>query len=208
MKDFTYYLNMSLVSRFFISVLAICGVFAAVSCHKDNGPEKEKTYLDFLTEDYNSIVSAYPEAKDGLVEAQYILNASVNARQTAELYPREVTYLFYVPGGTSDGKDMFAKGYRDLVLGERGTLEASMEVLSSPWTADRYIRPEAIGDIISIEDAINSLKLANVQDTDTPYVTLRWPVNPELENPQYVFTGDKTKTVFVDAFTAEVKVAD
>jgi len=172
----------------------------------------------FLHEDYSWIIDMFGnseimgyriELRERFVEAQYTLNAPMNAKQASELFPKEVTYLFYAPKASKDGKDILAKGYRDLTAGDRGTVELSMDELDSPWTGDRFISPIILDEVIDIEDAIYNVKISNVTDPDTNKITLRWPdVNPALENPQFVFTGDKTKTVYVDALTGEVQVAE
>ena len=191
-------------------------VDGTVTCKET--PVEEGSAAAFLIDDYavmkdvfgyqDEIMGYYVNISDRLTEAQYVLNANVNAKPVSELFTKEVNYLFYVPGATPDGKDVLAKGYRDFTAGRMASLEISWDILDAPWTGDLYIDSIDMDNLIPIEDAISSLKLSKYTDTDTPYVTLRWPdITPALEHPQYVFTGDKTKTIYVDAFTAEVREA-
>ncbi|MBO4230127.1 MAG: hypothetical protein J5886_00455 [Bacteroidales bacterium] len=179
-------------------------------------PVEEGTAKAFISEDYNMMIDQFGnfeimgykiEIHEHWVEAQYILNAPVNSRQASELFPKEVTYLFYAPGASKDGKDVMARGWRDFTAGPMAKLDMSMEELSSPWTVDKYIVSDIIDDLIGVDDAIYNLKISPVTDTDTPNVTLRWPAIPALEHPQYVFIGEKTKSVYVDAITGEVMEA-
>ena len=87
-------------------------------------------------------------------------------------------------------------------------LEYGMDELDTPWTEDKFISPEWVMDIISLDDAIGIVKLANVTDPDTAEVTLRYPVTPAFEAPQFVFKGGNTPTVYVDAFTGQVSLAN
>ena len=179
-------------------------------------PVEEGTTLFFLFNDYsymldqfgnNEIMGYRIELGNYFVEAQYVLNAPMNSLQASLLFPKEVTYLFYGPKLSKDGKDVLAKGWRDITAGSGVLLDMSMDELSSPWTGDRFIDPVALGDVITIEDAIYEVKKSSFTDPDTKFVTLRWPdVSPALEHPQYVFTGEKTKTVYVDAHTGEVRL--
>ena len=156
-------------------------------------PVEEGTAKAFLSEDYNMMIDQFAnfeimgyriDLRDHWVEARYVLNA---------------------PGASRDGKDILAKGWRDFTAGTMAKLEMSMEELSSPWTGDEYITAFYIDDHLGLDDAIYNLKVSPVTDTDTPNVTLRWPVtNPALEHPQYVFEGDKTSSVLVDAITGEI----
>ena len=180
-------------------------------------PVEEGTAKAFLSDDYNMMIDQFSnfeimgyriEIHECWVEAQYTLNAPVNSRQASELFPKEVTYLYYAPKASKDGKDILAKGWRDFTAGAMAKLDMSMEVLSSPWTGDNYITSDIIDDLIGVDDAIYNLKISPVTDTDTPNVTLRWPVaTPALEHPQYVFIGDKTQNVYVDAITGDVSLA-
>ena len=169
--------------------------------------------LAYLKEDYSLMLDNFwaeevmgykIDLHDCFTEAQYILNAPMNSRQASELYPKEVTYLFYVPEASKDGKDVMAKGWRDISAGDKGVLEYSMDELSSPWTIDKWITVDDIDYLISLDDAIYNVKISNVTDPDTAFVTLRWPVSPAFGHPQFVFIGENTKTVYVDAFTGEI----
>ena len=181
-------------------------------------PIEEGSSFEFLLNDYsymldqfenNEIMGYRINLQGCFVEARYVLNEPVNSLQASLLFPKEVTYLFYGPKLSKDGKDILAKGWRDMTDGPEVPLALSMDELDSPWTGDRFIDPSFADEIITIEEAINNLKLANVTDPDTKLVNLRWPdVTPALEHLQYEFIGDKTKTVFVDAHTGEVSVAN
>ena len=173
--------------------------------------------LAYLKEDYSLMLDNFwaeevmgykIDLHDCFTEAQYILNAPMNSRQASELYPKEVTYLFYVPEASKDGKDVMAKGWRDISAGDKGVLEYSMDELSSPWTIDKWITVDDIDYLISLDDAIYNVKISNVTDPDTAFVTLRWPVSPAFGHPQFVFIGENTKTVYVDAFTGEISAVE
>ena len=180
-------------------------------------PIEEGSALAYLFNDYSYIIDVYGnqeimgyriELGQCFVEAQYVLNAPLNSLQASTLFPKEVTYYFYGPKLSKDGKDVLVKGWRDLTEKTVNPPGTSMEELSSPWTGDRFIDPVTLGDVIDIEDAIYNVKIASVTDPDTKLVNLRWPdVSPAFEHPQYEFVGDKTKTVYVDALTGEVSVA-
>ena len=75
---------------------------------------------------------------------------------------------------------------------------------TTPWTGGKVIGPDAIDEVMSVDDALYAMKMSGVTDADTPYVTLCWPTDPALEHPQYAFQGDKTRTVYVDAVTGDV----
>ena len=178
---------------------------------------EEGTALAYLKDDYSRILDNFwaeeimgykIDLHDRFTEARYILNAPMNSRQASELYTKEVTYLFYAPKASKDGKDVMAKGWRDISEGDKGVLEYSMDELSSPWTIDKWITADDFDYIISIDDAIYTVKISNVTDPDTASVTLRWPVTPAFEHPQFVFQGEKTKTVYVDAFTGEISAVE
>ena len=55
-------------------LLNIVSLFLAASCTKDYIPEGEKTYLDYVIEDYDALVAQYPDAKEHFVEAQFVLD--------------------------------------------------------------------------------------------------------------------------------------
>ena len=181
-------------------------------------PIEEGSALAYLFNDYSNIIDVYGnqeimgyriELGQCFVEAQYVLNAPLNSLQASTLFPKEVTYYFYGPKLSKDGKDVLVKGWRDLTEKTVPPPGTSMEELSSPWTGDKFIDPVTLGDVIDIEDAIYNVKIASVTDPDTKLVNLRWPdVSPAFEHPQYEFVGDKTKTVYVDALTGEVSVAN
>ena len=180
-------------------------------------PIEEGSALAYLFNDFSYIIDVYGnqeimgyriELGEYFVEAQYVLNAPLNSLQASTLFPKEVTYYFYGPKLSKDGKDVLVKGWRDLTEKTVNPPGTSMDELSSPWTGDKFIDPVTLGNVIDIEDAIYNVKISSVTDPDTKLVNLRWPdVNPGFEHPQYEFVGEKTKTVYVDAITGEVSVA-
>ena len=181
-------------------------------------PIEEGSALAYLFNDFSYIIDVYGnqeimgyriELGEYFVEAQYVLNAPLNSLQASTLFPKEVTYYFYGPKLSKDGKDVLVKGWRDLTEKTVNPPGTSMDELSSPWTGDKFIDPVTLGNVIDIEDAIYNVKISSVTDPDTKLVNLRWPdVNPGFEHPQYEFVGEKTKTVYVDAITGEVSVAN
>ena len=164
----------------------------------------------YLVDDYNTMLDDYSnneklgfrlELQGRFVGAKYILNAPVNSLKAAELYPKEVTYTFYVPV-EGENPSYVVQGNRKFIAGKQ--LETTAQE-NEVWSGDKFIDPNYLIDIISLDEAIYKLKISNVTDTDTDEVTLKWPeASPEWENPQYVFKGNNTPTVYVDAITGEV----
>jgi len=192
-----------------LAVLALCGALTIVSCNKEKGDDpSKKTYYDILMEDYKALAKAYPDAKNNFVEARYILDGVISETAPEDINAESVEVYCY---SYLDGMSQIFVLERDFVSGETQMGHYSVD---SPWMGDMKIpESEMKGLKYSLEDAIqNACKdpEASASDgLDTHFVTLRWPdVDPALENPQFVFTGDKAKTVYVDALTGEVQYAE
>lgn len=176
-------------------------------------PAESGSTAGYLVNDYGQLLSMYwadqilgfqLDIGWHMVEVQYELNAPANSRPAGELFAKNVIYLFYVPAEGAVTSDYIVRGMRDLVHGSINDLTTEAEVTTTPWTGGKVIGPDAIDEVMSVEDALYAMKMSGVTDADTPYVTLCWPTDPALEHPQYAFQGDKTRTVYVDAVTGDV----
>lgn len=176
-------------------------------------PAESGSTIGYLVNDYNRLLDMYwAEQFLGfqldlgwhMVEVQYEFNAPVHSLSAGELFPKNVTYLFYVPAEGAVTSNYIVRGMRDLIHGSVDDLTTEAEATTAPWTGGKVVGPDAIGDVMSVEDALYAMKMSNVTDADTPYATLCWPTAPALEHPQYAFRGDKTPTVYVDAITGDV----
>ena len=167
--------------------------------------------VDYLIEDYNIIRDMYwidqilgfqLEIRGFITEARYVLNKPMNACQSSDLYAKEVTYVFRVPAGEESPANYEIRGTRDLTKGFASQIETEAETVPEPWPATFYLVPEEIDELISLEDAIYTVKLGHVTDPDTAEVTLCKP--DATSNPRYVFRGKETPTVVVDAISGEL----
>ena len=152
-------------------------------------PVEEGTAKAFISEDYNMMIDQFGnfeimgykiEIHEHWVEAQYILNAPVNSRQASELFPKEVTYLFYAPGASKDGKDVMARGWRDFTAGPMAKLDMSMEELRivrhSRWmNKDNALYP-ALFELLFKEElqvVVNKLNETSTMDLVLEYKTTK-----------------------------------
>ena len=82
-------------------------------------------------------------------------------------------------------------------------LEFSEELdVPDTWTEGEHFGPTFLDDIVGLEDAIGTVKLGPVTDTDTPIVSLFQPLGQEYLI--YRFKGENTPSVDVDAHTGEL----
>ena len=195
--------------RYHIFVDAVSGVVSTL----ENEYEPSGETLQYLSDDYCKLLDLFHidqvlgfdlEVSGCLGEVRYVLNKAFNAAPVSELYPVEATYSFFVPASAQISTDYIAYGKRDFTQGPTAPLVTGGEAAATPWTSGYYVTAVLIDEIISLEEAIYNVKVAPVTDPDTPSVTLAWPKVPSCENPQYIFQGDKTPTVYVDAITGEV----
>ena len=173
------------------------------------GSGGEGSALAFLIEDLSIIRDIYwmdqplgfpLEVQGFFTEAHYVLNKAMNEVQAAELFAKTVTYVFYVPADGEVPDNYLVRGTRDLIKGFDTPIETAAEKADGPWTGGGYITPFEMDDIIDLEDAIYIVKLGNVDDPDTGDVTLCKPDG----KPVYVFHGEGTPSVTVDAVTGEI----
>ncbi|MBQ8060832.1 MAG: hypothetical protein IJ205_02655 [Bacteroidales bacterium] len=176
-------------------------------------PAESGSTIGYLVDDYNTLLDLYwgneilgfkLDLGHHMMQVQYTLNAPVNSVKAGELYPMDVTYVFFVPAYGDVTSDYVVRGMRDFIHGSVDDLTTEAEVVTKPWTGDKVIAPEYMDEVMSVEDAVYTLKLSNVTATDTPYVILHLPETPSFENPQYEFLGEKTGSVYVDAVTGEI----
>lgn len=171
----------------------------------------EGTTLEYLIEDQNIIRDMYwmdeilgfeLEIRDCFREVHYVLNKPMNAGQAAEISVIEATYVYYVPPRDNVTDTYLIRGTRDLTKGFASNIETTAEITTDPWTGGECIVPDDTDAIISLEDAIYIVKLGNVKDPDTADVTLSKPVGSP--NPLYIFRGEETPVVLVNAVTGEI----
>ena len=190
--------------------LAILGLFAAASC-KDIIPEEGdgKNILDIVKDDYNAIVAKYPEAKDHLVEARFTLDNNIADVPASDLNLETLMTICYVFNDQ--------KGYSDIFVNEHnfktGESELSNFTADSPWLGDKMINEETLKKLsVTLEAALDKAKkeAGSGDGLDTKFVTLRWPLWPVWDNPQYVVGGSAGRSdhVFVDSVTGKVSIEE
>ena len=175
----------------------------------EGGSDGGGSSLAYLGEDLNIIRDIYwmdeplgfpLEVRGFFTEAHYVLNKAMNELQASDLFPETVTYVFYVPADDEVPDNYLVRGMRDLTKGFSVPIETTAEIATGPWTGGGYFTPYELDDLISVEDAIYIVKLGNVKDPDTADVTLCRPDG----QPVYVFRGESTPTITVDAITGEI----
>ena len=174
-----------------LSLLLGCAMMT-LSCEKD---ETAKSTIDYLKEDYQTIVKEIPDADGYFIEAIYELSGKLSETNLKELKPLKVTYLFQWVG--DDDVAYLVSMDRDFTTDK--TSEIDKGTTTSPWEDTK------IGDfdgVISLEKALEQLYKASSNLPATAYVTLRKPVIPKT-TLRYMF-GDN---VYVDATTGEVVIA-
>lgn len=190
--------------------LAILGLFAAASC-KDIIPEEGdgKSILDIVKDDYNAIVAKYPAAKDHLVEARFTLDNNIADVPATDLNLETLMTICYVFNDQ--------KGYSDIFVNEHnfktGESELSNYTADSPWLGDKMINEETLKKLsVTLEDALDKAKkeAGSGDGLNTRFVTLRWPLWPVWDNPQYVVGGSASRSdhVFVDSVTGKVSIEE
>lgn len=190
--------------------LAILGLFAAASC-KDIIPEEGdgKSILDIVKDDYKAIVAKYPEAKNQLVEVRFTLDNEIAEVPASALNVDEMMTICYFYNEPMGHSDIFVNDH-DLKTGESEVYHYTSD---SPWFGDKMIGEETLQKLsVSLEKALeNAKKEAGSGDgLNTRFVTLRWPLWPVWENPQYVVGGSASRSdhVFVDSVTGKVSIEE
>jgi len=198
-----------------ILCLAIANLFLNVACDNDDKPGSDntetKTYLDYVLEDYQTLVNEFPDAKDHFVEARFTLDRDIASSKAQDIKVKTMEvwcYLWQERGGYSD---IFVLRH-DFITGQKDTINY---VADSPYTGDMQIPESELKSLkTSLEQALATAK--NVADTikggtdglNTTNVTLRKPVYPFWDNPQYVFGGyaGRLDHFFVDAANGNATV--
>ena len=187
--------------------LAIASLFLAASCKDIIPDEAKKNLLDIVTDDYNAIIAKYPEAKGHLVEARFALDNNIADVPAEDLKPETLTTICYFFDNVH--------GYSQIFVNEHdfgtGASKITNYTADSPWTGDKMIDEATIKTLtVSLEEALASAKkeAGSGDGLDTKFVTLRWPLWPVWENPQYVVGGSAGRSdhVFVDAVTGKVSI--
>ena len=160
----------------------------ALSCQKE---EVAKSTIDYLKEDYKTIVKEIPDADGYFIEAIYELSGKVSETDLKDLAPVKVTYLFQWVG--NDDVAYLVSMDRDFKTGKTSEIEKG--TTSSPWEDTKIGNFDGV---ISLEKALELLK-ASSYNPASAYVTLRKPVIPRT-TLRYIFGSD----VYVDATTGEV----
>ena len=169
------------------SLLLGC-MMMAVSCQKD---EVAKSTIDYLKEDYKTVIKEIPDADGYFIEAVYELSGLVSEKNLQDLKPVKVMYLFQWVG--SDDIAYLVTMDRDFNTGK--TSEIVKGTTSSPWEDTKIGNFDGV---ISLEKALELLK-ASKYSPATAYATLRKPVIPKT-TLRYMFG----ENVYVDAMTGEV----
>ena len=169
------------------SLLLGC-MMMTLSCQKD---EVVKSTIDYLKEDYKTVVKEIPDADGYFIEAVYELSGLVSEKNIQDLKPVRVTYLFQWVG--SDDIAYLVTMDRDFNTGK--TSEIVKGTTSSPWEDTKIGNFDGV---ISLEKALELLK-ASKYSPATAYATLRKPVIPKT-TLRYMFG----ENVYVDAMTGEV----
>lgn len=195
------------MKKILILCLAVAGLLLAASC-KDIIPDTApKTYLEYVLNDYQAIVAKFPAAKDHLVEARFTLDNNIADVPASGLALEMLTTICYVFNDQ--------KGYSDIFVNEHDFKTGASEIFhytaDSPWLGDKMITEATLQSLaVSLEKALeNAKKEAGDGDgLNTRFVTLRWPLWPVWENPQYVVGGSAGRSdhVFVDSVTGKVSI--
>ena len=188
-------------------MLAVASLFLAFSCKKDKSPEKEKTLLDYVLMDYQALVARYPDAKDHFVEARFVLDNIIADTPAADIKAKSLVTICYA---WLEGLSQIYVCERDFETGETELLNYQAD---SPWLGDSHVSEDVLKSMtVSLEDAIAAAKKdAGAGDgISTANVTLRKPVYPFWDHPQYVFGGSAGRHdhVFVDSVTGKVSIEE
>lgn len=162
------------------------------SCTKDPEPEAdEKDSIEYLKEDYKTVVKEIPEAEGFFIEAVYELSGKVSENNLDDLKPVKVTYLFQWVG--DDDVAYLVSMDRNFLTGKTSEIERG--TTSSPWEDTKLGNFDGA---ISLEKALQLLKASPYRPA-TAFATLRKPVIPRT-TLRYMFGSD----IYVDALTGEV----
>lgn len=203
----------------FFCMMLICSVVPMLwSCDDEDihlpvpEPEPDKTELGIVWEDYNALVAEFPEAKNYFVEARFTLDKMIAETDPENIKASEVEIWCYYWSEQYGQSEIFVLTH-DLNTNEKEAVHYSAD---SPFTGDMHIDEEEMKSMkISLEEAIKlaKAKAAQLEDTDglnTRNITLRKPLYPFWEHPQYVVGGSAARThhFFVDAVNGAVDVRE
>ncbi|MBO4738659.1 MAG: hypothetical protein J5606_03760 [Bacteroidales bacterium] len=183
-----------------LSVFVVAFVFS--SCKKND----KKQYIDYLLEDYQTVIKAYPAAEGHFVEAQYELNGLVSDLSTSKIKASKVKYIYYLGWNDTLKQTTMIYHERDFEKGTEPTLTVKQE--KTPWLGDKWIAN--FDGFISLEKAIKTLKDAGYK-AETKYITLRYPMTKfDYGHALYVFGGDPRRIdhYFVDPISGEIYVKE
>ena len=191
------------MKKFLIIMVAVFVVtFTFCSCKKDN----KKQYLDYLLEDYQTIIKQYPDAEGYFVEAQYELNGNVSDLAVSKIKATKVKYVYYLGWNDTIKQSTIIYHERDFENGTEPVITRKQE--DSPWFGDKFV--SNFDGFVSLEKAIKNLKDAG-HKAETKYITLRYPMTTfDYGHALYVFGGDprRTEHFFVDAVSGEIYVKE
>lgn len=191
------------MKKFLFIPVAFVGMLLLASCAKSDDPAPTPTpsYLDVLLADHAAILQNYPEFANAFREAQYELNGLVSETPAEDLKPVSVNYV-YAFIDTQEYTAPLLQVFRDFTTG--ADLVYHYEHAASPYEGSAPIDPTKAK--ISLEEALQLVKKANVVPPETRFVTFRQYVYKDLPNIYYIFGGkqDREIDIYVDAITGEV----
>lgn len=185
------------------------------SCNDNDSidPDTTPTALDIVMNEYKALVAEFPEAKDYFVEARFTLNKEIADAPAEDIKAESVEIWCYFWNAQAGCSELFVLE-RDLIDGERQTYHFTSD---SPFTGDKQIPESEMKSLdVSLEKALKLAQdkvAAEKPESDglrTSYVTLRKPLYPFWENPQYVVGGKASRRdhVFIDALNGDVTIEE
>lgn len=191
------------MKKLFLIPVAFVGMLLLASCAKSDDPAPTPTpsYLDVLLADHATILQNYPEFANAFREAQYELNGLVSETPAEDLKPVSVNYV-YAYTDMVEHNEPLLQVFRDFTTG--ADLVYHYSHATSPYEGSAPIDPTKAK--ISLEEALQLVKKANVVPPETRFVTFRQYVYKDLPNIYYIFGGkqDREIDIYVDAITGEV----
>ena len=193
----------------FTLMLALALFTWSCSDNDSDNPAPAPTALDIVINEYKALVDEFPEAKDHFIEARFTLNKEIAEADDIKAESVEIWCYFW---NAREGYSELFVLERDLITGERQTYHFAAE---SPYMGDKQIPESEMKSLtVSLEKALQLAKNEvknNKPDSDglyTSYVTLRKPLYPFWDNPQYVVGGRATRRdhVFIDALNGKVTI--
>lgn len=201
----------------FFCMMLICSVVPMLwSCDDEDIklpiPEPEEPELGLVWEDYKALVAEFPDAKNNFIEARYTLNNVISETAPEDIKATEVEIWCYYWSEQYGESEIFVLTH-NLETNEKEAIHFSAD---SPFTGDMHIDEVDMKLMkISLEDAIKLAKntASQMEETDglnTRNITLRKPLYPFWEHPQYVIggTAGRAHHFFVDAVNGKVDVQE